>query len=199
MTTPLEQLNDDAVLTAAVGYIFVADPDTAPPTLAEIEAFDPAQEFSWGVSIGHTAREDLHEFGFDGGDTETRGTWQKAAMRTVTTEVPVDYVVINLHQFDDTGLGLYYGQASGGTTPGVFAVKDAPTRTVQKAVLIIIVDGDHKVGFCAPKSDIKREDSIELEVDEFAVLPVRATFVKGTHDLFQWISEEINPAAAPAG
>ena len=87
-------LNDNAVFTAATGYVLVAPVGTAYPTAAEIEAFDPeAAEngllAAW-EEIGHTSSEDLPEFGYDGGDTESRGTWQKKSLREVTTEAAVD-------------------------------------------------------------------------------------------------------------
>jgi hypothetical protein len=34
-------------------------------------------------SIGHTSRGDLPELGYDGGDTEVRGTWQNESLREV--------------------------------------------------------------------------------------------------------------------
>ena len=195
-------INDTALFTAARGYIYVGDGDAVPPTPADVVAFDPATfgtvpaSDGW-VNLGHTSREDLPEFGFDGGDTETRGTWQNSALKEVITDVTVDYVTMNLHQFDDTNLELYYSQANHlSAAVGEFWVTDAPTATLEKKLLIVIVDGAAKIAFYARKASLRRDDAIGMEVDNFAVMPVRATFLKdSTHELYRWISSDmgINP------
>jgi hypothetical protein len=54
------------------------------------------------------------------------------------------------------------------------------------------VDGDTKIGFYAPKASVRRDDSVQLAVDEFATLPVRATFLKyGSANKFEWVSEKL--------
>lgn len=188
-------LNDNAVVTPSVGYIFTAAPGTAAPTQTELDTLDletfdgldPAWE-----QVGHTSLDDLPEFGFEGGDTEVKGTWQKKRLREVATGDPVaDYVTIILEQFDSTALELYYGAnaADPMLDPGVFGV-DGEFVPVERAVLIIIVDGDVRIGFYAPKASIKRDDSIDLPSDEFAGFPIRATFLNYPGKrLYDWISE----------
>lgn len=191
-------LNDNAVLTAAKGYIFTAPEGTAAPTPAEVSSFNPVNGFSGWDNIGHTSRDELPEFGFDGGDTETRGTWQNEALKTVVTEAAVDYVTFQLHQFDEEGLRLYYGTPNSSTVDGQFTVASSPGGATRRALLIVIVDGETKIAFYAPKTDIRRDDAMALSVDEFAALPLRATFLGGDpNGLFSWISEDtgVNPPA----
>lgn len=183
-------LNDDAVFTASKGYVYVAPINTAAPTPADVTAFDPAEGFTGYESIGHTSAEDLPEFGYDGGDTEVRGTWQNAALKEVVTEAVSDYVTFNVHQFDEQALSLYYGVTDPGSTAGVFAVQEAGSKTIERAILIVIVDGDTAVAFHAGRSSVRRNDAISLDTDSFAYMPLRATFVKGTGPLFSWISED---------
>ena len=143
------------------------------------------------TSLGHTSRDDLPEFGFDGGDTEVRGTWQNESLREVVTEPIADYLTIMLAQFDIPTFELYYGK-NASKTPGVFGVSGGTQVPVEKALFIIIQDGDTKIGFYAPKASIRRDDSISLAVDEFAMLPVRATFLKyGSANKFEWLNEEL--------
>lgn len=182
-------LNDNAVITPARGYIYVAPVDTASPSPAAIETFDPDTGISPWVQIGHTSRDDLPVFGFDGGDTEVRGTWQNASLRSVTTEVAQDYVTFNALQLDEQVLGYYYGVTNPGSTVGKFDVPDASTSGIDTALLIVIVDGDATVGFHASKVSIGREDAIELAVDEFAAVPLRASILKsGSNPIFSWLS-----------
>jgi hypothetical protein len=197
-------MNDNAVLTAGSGWVFLAPANTLSPTDLMISplsgGFDPADlPIAW-VPVGHTSRDDLPEFGSDGGDSEVRGSWQNSALRQTITEVSVDYVTLNLLQFDNDTLALYYGSSN----PLVngerrFRVKSSASGTVEKALLVVIVDGDASVGFYAPKASFKREDAISLATDDFGALPVRATFLQGysgtdTTDnrlLFDWIGGEI--------
>lgn len=191
-------LNENAVYTAAMGYVFIQDVSTATkPTATEIESFTPGTPPTGWTNIGHTARDELPEFGYDGGETETRGTWQNESLKTVVTSAAVDYVTINLHQFDNLGLELYYGAANATpSTAGTFTVTDT-TQKIQKALLIIVVDGETNVGFYAGKTDIGRDDSISMETDQFAALPVRATVLNDANsEKFSWISEDtgVNPS-----
>lgn len=143
------------------------------------------------ASIGHTSRGDLPEFGYDGGDTEVKGTWQNESLREVITSPIADYLTLMLHQFDTDTFELYYGKDAS-SAAGVFGVSGSATAAVEKAILIIIVDGDTKVGFYSPKASIRRDDSISLAVDDFAALPVRATFLKhGSKNKFEWINEDL--------
>lgn len=193
-------LNDNAVFTAARGYIYTAAVATAAPTTAEIDGFDPDLGLASWNNIGHTSREDLPEFGFDGGENEPRGTWQNEVLREVQTEPVADYVTFRLHQFDEEGLSLYYGvdNAAGAGETGRFRVANSGTTSTERALLIVVVDGDIKIGLWAPKVGIRRDDAIGLSVDEFAVLPLRATFLKASgQPLLEWISADtgINPGS----
>lgn len=177
-------VNNEAIFTAALGYVFTGPVGTARPTPTALDAFKNGGEgvslgVGW-VDLGHTSREDLPEFGFEGGQIETRGTWRNAAVREVTTEVAVDYVVIRLNQFDEEGLSLYYGLDNAADEAGVFEVKGEILQSTERALTIVIVDGERVVGFYAPKASIRREEELTMAVDDFAVLPLRATFLTPT-------------------
>jgi hypothetical protein len=74
----------------------------------------------------------------------------------------------------------------------VFGVAGGTPSPVEHALLIVIVDGNRKVAFYSPKASLRRDDSISLAVDEFASLPVRATFLKyGASNKFEWIAEDL--------
>jgi hypothetical protein len=141
--------------------------------------------------LGHTSRNDMPEFGFEGGDSEVKGTWQNAKLREVITDAASDYLTLFLHQFDTENFTLYYGK-NASTTPGVFGVSGDVSKVNEYAFLIIIVDGDRRVAFYAPKASVKRDDAIQMPVDDFASLPIRATFLKhGNHNIYEWINEDL--------
>ena len=140
-------------------------------------------------SVGHTSRGDLPEFGFEGGDTEVKGTWQNESLREIVTDPVADYLTLMLHQFDTPSFELYYG-VDASPTAGVFGVANGNVAPIEKALLVIIVDGGSRVAFYAPKASLRRDDAISLAADEFSQLPVRATFLKHTNSpKFEWVAE----------
>lgn len=184
--------NDNAVFTAATGYIFTGPVGNAAPTPAELAALDfetyGVDDVASGwATLGHTSEEDLPEFGFDGGEKETRGTWQKKNLREVSTDTPVDYLLMRAQQFDSETLALYYGENTS-STAGVYSVDSSDSPSIERALLLVLVDGVNRIAFSAPKTSIRRDDSIELSTDGFGTLPLRATLTKETgKPLFQWI------------
>lgn len=195
-------LNDNAIFTAAVGYVFTGEAGVAKrPTPADITAFNttvtnPTLAVGW-ADLGHTSREDLPEFGFEGGEIETRGTWRSAAVREVTTEVAVDYVVVRLNQFDEEGLSLYYGTENASTVAGEFAVGGPVLSSTERALAIVVIDGTRKICFYAPRASIRREEELTMAVDDFSVLPLRCTFLDPEADdseskghRFAWIAAD---------
>lgn len=197
-------LNNAAVVTAARGYIFTAPEGTPAPTPAQIDAFNPTAGFSGWDNVGHTSADDLPEFGFDGGDTSTKGTWQNASLRTIVTDPPVDSVKFTLMQFDENALSLYYGQANSSGVPDIFRVSGPSSTPTRKALLIVIVDGGTQIAFWAPSADVVRSDSISLATDDFGGLPVQATLLQWTGELggdtvtvqFDWISSDTGVSTA---
>jgi hypothetical protein len=192
--------NDEAVLTAAVGYVYVHDTvGAAAPTPAALKSIDLDNPASWAASgwrsVGHTSRNELPEFGFEGGGTEMRGSWQKKKLREITTEDPIDFLTVFLHEFDENALSLYYGENTS-AAPGVFGVKTTNDPN-EKAFLVVIEDGDFRLGHRVPKANVRRDDSIQLPIDDLAALPIRATYLEhGTEDLFQWLNEDLFNAVA---
>lgn len=186
-----------AVKIAWIGKLQGISPGTVTATASFTGGTTPAiaatvfTPLNGWTPVGHTSRDDMPEFGFDGGDNEVKGTWQNAQLREVTTEQAADYLTMFLHQFDTNSFTLYYGNNSS-VTPGVFGVAGGNAVPNERAVLVIIVDGQTRIGFYASKASIRRDDSIGLPVDDFATLPIRATFLKlGANNLFEWISEDL--------
>lgn len=179
-----------AVITPGTGFVFVATSGTVIPTPAEVAAYVPGGEITtvggtW-KSVGHTSRDDLPQFGYDGGDTSVQGTWQNASFREVVTEAPADFLTFNALQVDSQVLSMYYGQALTATS-GVVNVPNSPTGTLEQALLVIIVDGPRRVYFHASGVSIRREGAIEPSVDSFMQFPIRATFLKiSTNPIYSW-------------
>lgn len=188
-------LASDELYLPVVGHIFTAPVGTAAPTdLSALNA--ETGEFTSGATgwtnIGHTARGELPELGFDGGDREAKGTWQREVQRYVTTEAVADYVIVNVHQFNNDTLALYYG-GTGGSTAGRFEVSGTASSVPTRALLIVIVDGDNRVAFHANDCDVTREDSVEMDTEEFVYLPLRFSIKSATPYKLAWIADGLGP------
>ena len=185
--------NDAAVLTAAVGYVYTASVGTVAPTPAALKTIDLNNPAAWAAtgwtSVGHTSRGTLPEFGFDGGDTEVKGSWQKKKLREIAKNDPIDYVTVVLHQFDGAALELYYGPNATGTA-GVFDVKIGQVN--ERALFVVIEDGSLRLGHHSRKVSIKRDDKIDLPIDDLAAMPVKFTYLDYlTYPPFSWISADL--------
>lgn len=156
------------------------------PAAAIVDTTEPN---GW-ICVGHTSRDEMPEWGYDGGDKELKGSWQNPRLRRVQTSVYEDYVTFQLLQFSEDALQLYYG-GDGGSTAGVFSVDKVDYVTNERAILIVIVDGDDKLGFHALKADVARDDSISMPVDDLAALPLKATFLQINGEaVYEWIQED---------
>lgn len=166
-----------------VGDLFGSETDLTGDSGATVT--ESTTPLAW-EPVGHTAAEELPEFGYEGGETEARSTWQKKNLKQVSSEDPVDYVTIRANQFDLDTLEMYYGK-NASKVANVFGVDDPSSAGVDKAFMIVLVDGDFKIAFSSAKATVSRDESIALATDDFAALPLRATFVKhpGRH-LFEW-------------
>lgn len=139
-------------------------------------------------NIGHTSRNEMPEWGFEGGKMKMKGTWQKKRLREVEDGDPIeDSVMVNLEQWDPATMELYFG-SNVADTPGIFGI-DGNFDPVEKSFLIILVDGESRIGFYASKASIQRDKAIKLPIDDFATMPIKATFLNlGNRRLYDWIS-----------
>lgn len=157
-------LSDGAVLLPGTGYFYTAATGTAVP----LNKTAPGAPWE---NLGHTSREDGMTITREGGDTEPLGTWQNSALRT--RRDPTTYALtFNLHQIDNTVLELYFGGADIDTA-GVFGVP-ANFSSTPRALYVRLVDGTTEVGLYVPSVEIAAEDDIEVDVEGFLQLPVRA-------------------------
>ncbi|MGZ3380403.1 MAG: phage tail tube protein [Isosphaeraceae bacterium] len=148
-------------------------------------------------NIGHTSREKMPDFGFSGGEYKLKGTWQRKRLKLVQDNaIPADFIKLELEQWDRESLSLYFGDDAANDTAGIFGV-DGNFVPVERALLVIIVDGSYKVGFYAPKTAITRDGEIKLPLDDFAALPIKATFLNmGVRRLYDWISSALFPQSS---
>jgi hypothetical protein len=163
--------NDAAALVAGSGYIYMADPDTAKPTIT-----DPLAPGAGWVSIGHTSLNDLPEFGRDGDDPTTIGTWQNSKLRQTSPNVTYTVTFQSVQSSIET-YQLYFGAGPEATqSDGSFRIPSQPVPQV-KSLLFVIVDGESFVPLWHPRASLLGSDAVGMATDYFLTYPITATFL----------------------
>ena len=165
-------LDDNAPIVAGGGYIFVAEPDTPKPRRIT-DPLNPGPEWT---NIGHTSREDLPEFGRDGDDPETMGSWQNAKLRQTTPDITYSVTFQALQASADV-YRFYFGADESHVQPdGSVRIPTTPVPQI-KALLVILVDGRKFVPLWHPRASLLGSDAVEMATDDFVIFPITATFL----------------------
>lgn len=161
--------NDAATLVISTGIYYKAPVGTALP--ADLGAPGVAWD-----ELGHTSLEEILGIASEGGEATTLGTLQNKQLRVIRAD-RTETFTINLQQWDESALKLYYGTnmvdvASDGSLLGV------PTTPVatSAAFLAVFKDGANVFAVYAPKVEIFRGDDVDLsDTESFATLPLSIT------------------------
>jgi hypothetical protein len=175
-------LSDNAVIIPGRGYAFINDTVGAPApadTPAEVAALDlEADTLATGWrNLGHTSRDNNVSLGRDGGETEVKGSWQNAALRTTKSAV-IWAISIAALQIDNDVLRLYFGGGDA-TQPDSFGLPDAPVSQ-EVGLYVVMVDGATRLPLHFPKVDIGGSDAIEVDPENFLEFALTATVLKAT-------------------
>jgi hypothetical protein len=185
-------LTDNATIIPGTGHVLTGVVGTAvKPTLAALETFaaDTSVPPAGFLDLGHTALDNVLTFGQDGGDSETKGTWQNPSLREVLTSQIIDSIVVPALQIKDNDvLRMYYGGGDD-TVANEFSVPDISVPQ-ERVLLVVMVDGEGVLGLYASKVSIRRDDAIAVDTTDFLTLPLRLTFLKVTgKPKMTWIAE----------
>lgn len=168
-------LDDTAVLKPGTGYIYLASPDTAKPA----EITDPLAPGEDWTNLGHTSLDNGIEFGRDGDDPETLGSWQNSKLRTTDPDVTYSLTINALQASSDT-YQLYFGAGPEALQEdGTFRLPAKPTAQV-KALLVVMVDGTSFVPLWHPRVSLLGSDAISVDPNALLEFPVTATFLGST-------------------
>lgn len=189
-------LNNNAFVLPGTGTAYTAPVGTATPTVLT----PPGSPFTEIAHIGNNEGDGLPTWTTDGGDTENKGSWQRKAIKTYT-EPMTETIEFEFSQIDELTLRYYTG-ASGGNTPGQFQVFGGDVGSgVETAFLITFSDGAVTVGFYAARVSISRNDDIELDPEEAARLPVKASLLDldDATPRYVWIAPWLNSGNGSVG
>lgn len=152
-------LNNEAVLSISTAKFYTAVVGTAPEAAVGWE------------EMGHTSIDQVVAFETEGGEVTTLGSLQVKQLRTSRTPI-VDSFRVDLQQFDEAGLKLFFGSNAVKNAAGQLEVPETPIPTT-KAWKMVAVDGDREFILHAGKAEIFRAEGASFSNDEaLSTLPL---------------------------
>jgi len=162
--------------------VFIADPNTPMPD-GGINAFNLTGPAPDGFNnLGHTSKANTAAFTREGGEKSTIDTWLQDAARTIYSSVAWGLGIPAL-QIGPDNLNLAFNGAFDSDGGYIVPSSVAP---VDKAIVLLLVDGTGKLGFYLPNNSIAIGDAPSFDPTQFMELPISASI--------QSASEEVIPA-----
>lgn len=170
--------NDNAVMTAARGAVFIGNPDKLidkallPTITVDTESFGEGD--SLFTNIGHMSVDNLPEFNIDGGNATVMATWDSPSFRTRYGET-TGTVVLHSVQGDKDLFKLVYNavddEASGGVDFSILK------KAANKGLFVLVSDTDtnQRSGLLLPNTDITFDALPTLNQDSFNQYDINVT------------------------
>lgn len=187
-------LTDAAVLTPGVGHIFTKAFSSSgfTWTATELATYASAGTIpaTWN-ELGHTDLDSVLVFNQEGGDTETKGSWQTPSLKTVITTATVDSFTVNAEQvLDNDILTLFHGGGDASVADR-FAWPDSPAAQ-ERSVMLVLLDGTTPLGLSVKKASILRADSPQVDAADFLKLPLKFTILQASGEpRAEWINASL--------
>lgn len=185
-------LDNDAVLKVGTGHFYTAPVGTAVPA----DLRNPGG--AW-TEMGHTSVADILSAASEGGETTTLRSLQNKTLRT-TTAARTEAFIMNLLQFDDASLKLYYGSNAVVDGSGYVQIPSNPVAT-EVAWLVVFYDGQTTAGVYAPKASILRSTDLTVaDTENLVQLPVKVTPLQHSANdyAFVWLPPAVILSTATA-
>lgn len=162
--------NDSATLKVGTAHFYTAPVGTARPTTVATLKAPPV---AW-TEMGNTSLDNIIALTSEGGAVTTLGSLQNKSLRQ-TVEARVESFGIQLLEWSEESLSLYYGANSVIAADGAVEIPSEPVPT-EAAFLVVLHDGDRVAGFYAEKSSLFRSDDIAIaDANSLAQLPIKVT------------------------
>lgn len=145
------------------GTVLFANTDRDPFNL---DQFNPAAATTftgWNL-IGGTSTENMVSFDKDGGDATQLGIWEQDAVYTTYEATTLSVSISGVRAYKETFELAFPGGAWDEATK---SYKVGDIGTVEKAVFIVMLDGQKRAGFYMPRVSISVGDMPELDTEKF--------------------------------
>lgn len=159
-------LANNATLVVNSGNYFIGPVGTKPPA----NLLAPAGPWE---NMGHTSLEDILALSSDGGEAKVLGTLQAPQLR-MSYSARTETIRVNLQQFDESGLKLFFGSNAKRTTEDArFLTVPSTPNSTKVAFMAIYVDGTNVFALWAPSVEILRGADFEIaDTESLATMPL---------------------------
>lgn len=170
-------IDNDAVLKISTADFYIAPVGSEVPSGGVI---DTELDTDW-ENVGHTPLTDILSLTFEGGEVTTLGSLQNPELRTARTPRTAT-VNMSILQWDDAGKKLFLGSNAMTDGAGRVGPNASPTPT-EKAIYILIKDGDNYMDIVFPKAEIIGSGDLSLaDTESLAALPLSITPLRADAD-----------------
>ncbi len=172
---------DEAVLIPGKGAVLIAPVDTDAPTSDELEqwvsggATGPLGAF---LPLGYTSEDELPAFETDTDGGERKGAWENSSLRMTPTKI-TESVSVTPIQWTEEPLKHRFGPGTIEDTKGHFVMPRVYTSS-RVALLVVLLDGSEAFGIHYFRTETAPNDSLELDPEKFAGLPVKYSVLVST-------------------
>lgn len=170
-------VNNEALVIASRGAIFLADKNTPLPTgklndFAKLMAGVSVPSLSAWERLGNTSRENLPEFTLEAGDTTQKGSWDNESIRTVFGDKSLSYTLHPMQHDAATVAKILNGWTTEGDKSAVMGATD---WSFECAVVIVINDGGMISGFYIPNNTAAPTGLPSLSLEDFSEFELTCT------------------------
>lgn len=164
----MADLNNVKLQIAGFGYVFEAPVDTEPLDLAKFEFGNESTYGTWNW-IGDTSSENMIEFSSEGGESESKRTWARLDVRTLTSPESVSATINSVNLHNETFKLAFPNSHTNGNRTDVGSTGGASSR----ALLIVTQDPDtgSYAAIWFPHTSIKGSFP-SLSLEEFTEIPL---------------------------
>lgn len=160
-------ISNDAVLKVGNGHFYTAPVGTPRPT----DLLNLGDEWE---HMGHTSLEDILQSNVEGGESTLLGSLQNRNLKTSYSARSQSFQ-INLLQFNEDSLQLYYGANATVTADGDFEVPET-AEAEERAWLFLFFDGPRVGGIYAAKASFMSAEPFSIsDTESLASLPLTIT------------------------
>src|SRR5690625_2033399 len=153
-------LNSNAVLKVGTGAFYTAPVGTEKP--ARDQLLTPGEDWE---HMGHTSLDDILSSSSEGGERNVLPSLQAPDGVRTSVSARTDTFTINLLQFDEKSLKLYYGANAVIDSEGAVEIPSTPVAT-EASWLFVFRDGDRIGGLYAPRASFIRADDFAISDTE---------------------------------
>jgi hypothetical protein len=176
------------VIVPGKGAIFIAEPGATPPDYKTITPLTPTD--GW-VCLGHTSVENNVELSKDGGDSTSYDSWWEPGIEVMyastTWTLTVGALEVTKANFDLA----FNGEAEEATTNGGYLVPSAIQAT-KKAVFVIAVQGEKRLGLYLPQVSISLGDAPTFDNESLFEIPLSGSILSYEGNVMEWFHKSLD-------